>query len=165
MKEKKKGRALFSSSRSRSRAARFEERIKPVWQADVNFEDGCRRFHYFDTNLSLCILALKYQRTFVSYQTGTDKIMAIACYQSTSGFVTLYLSRGEWFSPPAGSVCVIHDGVNHYEYLELKQEHTRVESVIHPSPQAAAAIAAVASLEFSPSMSRQIDCSSARSNQ
>lgn len=119
-KEKKKDMIWFSSHRASMRKARFEERIESVWKADVDFEDGCGISHYFDTNKCLCILALKYKHTFLSYQTGRNKSMAIAEYQSSTGFVTLHLIRGSWYSPPAGSTCIVHNGTNHYEYLKVR---------------------------------------------
>lgn len=118
-KEQEKHIKWFSGNRAGMRKARFAERIQSVWKAGMDFEDGCGEFHYFDANKCLCILALKYKHTFVSYQTGPNKAMAIAEYQSSTGFVTLHLIRGSWFSPPAGSICIIHNGTNHYEYLKV----------------------------------------------
>ena len=118
--EQKKDIKFFSGNRVSMRKDRFAERIQSVWKAGMNFEDGCGQSYYFDTNKCLCILALKYKHTFVSYQTGSNKAMAIAEYQSSTGIVTLHLIRGSWYSPPVGSICIIHNGTNHYEYLEVR---------------------------------------------
>ena len=120
-KESNKPRSWFSSNRSRSRLERFKARVELIWEDDVDFRGGCTRRHYFDIHVVLCILALKYQRTFVVYQRGKGKSMSIAQYlNEKGGSVSYYMYRGEWRSPPEGSVCIVHDGKMHYEYLQLK---------------------------------------------
>ena len=93
-----------------------------IWKegvVDLDFERGCGREFYFDIQVVPCILALKYQRTFVVYQRGARQAMSIAEYMNKEGgSVSYYLHDGEWRSPPEGSVCIVHDGAIHYEYLE-----------------------------------------------
>jgi len=105
----------------RARAQRFAERIRSVWEKDVvgNFSRGCLGPHYFDSTLSACILARKYKRSLVLYQKGANRSMTIAHYDVARDCVVSYLARGSWYTPPAGSVCIIHDGGVHYEYLRV----------------------------------------------
>ena len=124
MEEYGKPRPWFSSNRSKARLERFKDRIKMIWKEgvkDLNFEGGCSSEFYFDIHIVLCILALKYQRTFVVYQRGEAKAMSVAQYLSEKGgSVSYHLHHGEWRSPPEGSVCIVHDGRIHYDYLEVK---------------------------------------------
>lgn len=119
-----KPRPWFSSNRSRMRLERFQHRIKMIWKDgddNLDFERGCSSEFYFDIHVVLCILALKYQRTFVVYQRGGHQAMSIAEYLiKNGGSVSYYLYDGEWRSPPKGSVCITHDGGVHYDYLDLK---------------------------------------------
>ena len=123
-KKSEKPRSWFSSNRSKMRLERFKVRIGMIWKEgidDLDLEDGCSSEFYFDTNVVLCIMALKYQRTFVVYQRGGDKSMSIAKYLNEKGGSVSYIChRGEWRSPPEGSVCIVHDGRIHYEHLQLK---------------------------------------------
>ena len=123
-KKSEKPRSWFSSNRSKMRLERFKVRIGMIWKEgidDLDLEDGCSSEFYFDTNVVLCIMALKYQRTFVVYQRGEDKAMSVAKYLSENGgSVSYHLHLGEWRSPPKDSVCIVHDGRIHYEYLQLK---------------------------------------------
>ena len=124
MKEYGKPKSWFSSNRAKSRLERFKDRIKMIWKEgidDLDFEGGCESEFYFDIHIVLCILAMKYKRTFVVYQRGEAKAMSVAQYLSKDGGkVSYYLHHGEWRSPPEGSVCIVHDGRIHYEYLQLK---------------------------------------------
>ena len=124
MKEYGKPRSWFSSNRSKMRLERFKARIGMIWKEgidDLDLNGGCSSEFYFDTNIVLCIMALKYQRTFVVYQRGEDKSMSIAQYLNEKGGSVSYICyQGEWRSPPEGSVCIVHDGRIHYEYLQLK---------------------------------------------
>lgn len=107
------------SSRQRFRARRFVERLRPIWEDNVDFSLGCGKEHYFDNSFSPCVLARKYKRSFVVYQKGHEKITSIAYYNMKNDCVVFYIARGSWYTPPVGSVAIIHDGSIHYDFLKV----------------------------------------------
>lgn len=93
--------------------------LDKVWQKGVNFDNGAAPEHWFDNIPVLTSCALKYRKTFVSYQVETRKSTNIFLYDEEIDKVTWYSADGVLLKPPPGSICVIFDGLNHFEYLQL----------------------------------------------
>ena len=63
------------------------------------------------------VLTLQYLPTFVSY----NRHNASTCvwfYEKVSQKV-IYFHQDGYYRPPPGSICIVYNGTNHFEYLAL----------------------------------------------
>ena len=67
------------------------------------------------------VLALKYPRTFVSYDTKKYST-CLWIYEKQSRMV-LYFHQEGYYCPSPGSICIVYNGVNHFEYFALNSEN------------------------------------------
>ena len=66
------------------------------------------------------VLTMKYFRTFVSY--NTEKHFACLWVYENKSRMVIYFHQEGYYCPPLGSICIVYDGVNHFEYLALNSE-------------------------------------------
>ena len=69
-------------------------------------------------------MALLFQQSFVTYNQEL-KNTAIYFYDRHLDKV-LFCAQDGYYSPPAGSVCIVFNGSNHYEFLELQGKYMTI---------------------------------------
>ena len=67
------------------------------------------------------VLAMKYSRTFVSYDTEKHST-CLWIYENKSRMV-IYFHQEGYYCPPLGSIFIVYNGVDHFEYLALNSEN------------------------------------------
>ena len=98
--------------------------LSKVWQEGSTFENGASMCHWFDSHPLLGVMALLFQQSFVTYNQEL-KNTAIYFYDRHLDKV-LFCAQDGYYSPPAGSVCIVFNGSNHYEYLELQGKYMTI---------------------------------------
>mmetsp|Transcript_22636 Transcript_22636/g.49147 ORF Transcript_22636/g.49147 Transcript_22636/m.49147 type:complete len:209 (-) Transcript_22636:267-893(-) len=112
-KYKKKG----ENNTDDERRKRFDDEIlSMIWvQRQTPFDRGCGRKYHCKDLIIMTILAMRFRRSFVCCRVGKEPRTHFCHY--SNGKVVVYQKEGEWYSPPPGSVCIVHNGGNHYDYL------------------------------------------------
>ena len=66
------------------------------------------------------MFALQYSRTFVSYRKydGHNALTCLWVYEKVSRIV-IYFHQEGYCRPPSGSICIVYNDRNHFEYLTL----------------------------------------------
>ena len=100
--------------------------LRKVYHESLPFEGGATIRFWFDSQPLMGALAIMYFRSFVSYS-KENVTTCLWFYEEKSQQVTYFHEKG-FFCPPPYSICIVHNGRDHYEYLELKRQHTDQEA-------------------------------------
>lgn len=91
-----------------------------IWTEGVDYSDGCTYDSWMNVNY-FAIAADHFKRTIFVYELGdrNHRRTIIYHYDNDTDTVVNYIQEYYFLSPTDGALCIVYDGMNHYEYLRV----------------------------------------------